>query len=434
MQRISIAIAGLGLVACGGGGGDDGGDDGMPTDVTYYQDVKPIFDAKCVNCHSADGIAPFPLDTYADVFESAGAIREAVATGLMPPWPPDPTCNDYFGNRSIDDAQKQLIDDWVAGGALEGDAANPAAPLDVENVQLSRVDLELGMVEAYTTSATATAPDDYRCFVLPWPETTTKYVTGFRARPGDTKLVHHVIAFHAQPGQVAQYQQLDDGEAGPGYTCFGGSGGPSIDMIGSWVPGTLGSDFPAGTGLEILPGSAVILQIHYNVNASPAVPDVTTLEMKLDNTVARRARTLPFTNPSWLSGQNMRIPAGNPDVMHTVQFDPSILIDLSEYDIYAAGLHMHQLGTRAVLERVRGGERACLLEIDDWNFHWQGGYGLRTPVRFQPGDEIRIECHWDNSPENQPYVGGVQQAPRDVYWGEGTRDEMCLGGMYVAPP
>jgi hypothetical protein len=55
-------------------------------------------------------------------------------------------------------------------------------------------------------------------------------------------------------------------------------------------------------------------------------------------------------------------------------------------------------------------------------------------VRFSPGDELRIECHWDNSPENQPIVGGQQQVPQDVGWGEGTSDEMCLGGFYVAPP
>jgi hypothetical protein len=31
-------------------------------------------------------------------------------------------------------------------------------------------------------------------------------------------------------------------------------------------------------------------------------------------------------------------------------------------------------------------------------------------------------------------VNGEQQAPHDVWWGEGTRDEMCLSGFYVAPP
>ena len=31
----------------------------------------------------------------------------------------------------------------------------------------------------------------------------------------------------------------------------------------------------------------------------------------------------------------------------------------------------------------------------------------------------------------QPTIDGQQQMPKDVYWGEGTTDEMCLGGFYM---
>jgi hypothetical protein len=427
------------MAACGGGGGpaDDTGDDVVPTAKTYWQDVKPIVDAKCTMCHRADGIAPFALEAYEDVADRAVAVKSAVIDGIMPPWPPNADCNSYYGNRSIDEVQKQTIIDWVDDGAQAGDPANPGPPLDVEQIRLTRVDRTLAMPIEYTTTATTTNPDDYRCFVIPWQETGTKYVTGFRARPGNARIVHHVVTFLAEPSQVATYQALDNAEAGPGYTCFGGSGGPSRTMVGTWVPGQLGSDFPAGTGLQINEGSALILQVHYNVVTAAASPDLTTLEFRIDDTVTKVARTLPFTNPTWLSSPTaMLIPAGEPDVVHQAQFDPSFYLGLSEFDIYAAGLHMHQLGTRAKLELVHSDGRPteCLLQIDDWNFHWQGGYGLRTPLRFAPGDALRIECHWDNSPENQPYVNGEQQAPQDVGWGEGTSDEMCLGGFYVAPP
>ena len=55
-------------------------------------------------------------------------------------------------------------------------------------------------------------------------------------------------------------------------------------------------------------------------------------------------------------------------------------------------------------------------------------------MTVNPGDRIRVECHWDNSAANQPIVDGVQQEPHDVGWGEGTGDEMCLGLMYVTAP
>ena len=40
-----------------------------------------------------------------------------------------------------------------------------------------------------------------------------------------------------------------------------------------------------------------------------------------------------------------------------------------------------------------------------------------------------VECHFDNSPENQPIVDGQRLPVRGVYWGGRTADEMCLGNV-----
>jgi hypothetical protein len=50
----------------------------------------------------------------------------------------------------------------------------------------------------------------------------------------------------------------------------------------------------------------------------------------------------------------------------------------------------------------------------------------------KPGDQLSIECHWNNSAANQPLVDGKKLEPRDVDWGESTTDEMCLGLLYVS--
>ena len=38
---------------------------GTSATVTYWQDVAPIYNQRCVSCHQAGGIGPFRLDTYA---------------------------------------------------------------------------------------------------------------------------------------------------------------------------------------------------------------------------------------------------------------------------------------------------------------------------------------------------------------------------------
>lgn len=433
-MRSHLGLAALGFsIVLGACGGEEGGDDDGEGGVTYYQDVKPLVDAKCVGCHSDDGIAPFPLTTYDELVEMAGVALVNVENKAMPPWPPNPDCNDYFADRSLSDDQIALFKAWVEGGRVMGDPAAAAPPLDTEQIRLSRVDKTLTMPVEYTPQTTTDNPDDYRCFVIPWTETATKYITGFRALPGNPKVVHHVIAFYAPPNQVATYRGLDDAEAGAGYTCFGGTGGPSRAWVGAWAPGSLGSDMPANTGLQIEPGSAIILQVHYNVVAAGPEPDLTSVELKLDDAVGKVATIQPWANPNWIDSQLMRIPAGEPDVMHSFEFDTT-LVTGGSFTIWSAGLHMHTLGTRATASIVRAdGTSECLLQIDDWNFRWQGSYALRTPPVFNRGDKLRVECHWDNSPANQPLVGGQPQVSEDVYWGEGTSDEMCLSAFYITP-
>jgi hypothetical protein len=68
-----------------------------------------------------------------------------------------------------------------------------------------------------------------------------------------------------------------------------------------------------------------------------------------------------------------------------------------------------------------------LLDVQNWDFGWQRTYMLRKPVTLNPGEKLALRCQWDNSPENQPIIEGIRIIPRDVRWGEGTFDEMCLG-------
>lgn len=71
------------------------------------------------------------------------------------------------------------------------------------------------------------------------------------------------------------------------------------------------------------------------------------------------------------------------------------------------------------------------MQINDYDFSWQGGAGFAESVTIQQGDRLVIECLWDNSAANQPIVDGRQITPEDRDWGEGTTDEMCLGVYYA---
>lgn len=430
-------LARLALAACAALAAACGNDtEPAPAAATYYEVVKPILDARCAGCHYEGGVAPMPLGTYEQVAEYAGLVGAVVRDGLMPPWRADAACNDYRASRALAPEQRDAIAAWVAAGAPPGDPAREGPPLAVETVALSRVDETLAMAEPYQPVAGPDRLDDYRCFILPWTAATTQYVTGFRARPGNLAAAHHAIAFLAAPEQAQTYAALDAADPGPGWACFGGTGGPARQWIGGWAPGNDGADLAPGLGIEIPPGSLIILQMHYHLAAGgAAAPDRTSLDFRIADQVDRVARILPWANPGWVSGAvPMQIPANAPDVVHEFAFDPTVapLSGASRVTIHNAALHMHLLGTRGrvSIERAGGGS-TCLLQIDDWDFDWQTDYALRAPEVLAPGDRLRLECHWDNTVANQPVVGGSLQAPRDVAWGEGSGDEMCLGILLV---
>ena len=421
--------------ASGSTGGEEETTGGQaPIEVTYFGDIKPVVDAKCASCHTGGGIAPFPLQTYADLVEYMPLAETAIHERTMPPWQPDDGCTDYVGDISLTDDEIALIDEWLGEEMPEGDPASEGPPLTLDMPTLTRVDLELDMPTEYVPRQT---PDDYRCFLIEWPEeyADTTYVTGFRAVPGNDAIVHHVIAFLATEDQKETYYALDDAEEGPGYTCFGGTNGPATTWLGGWAPGSQGSDLPDGLGLPVPPGSLVILQVHYNALDTNVDPDMTGVELKVDAEVDKEAMILPWTNPYWVTGGQMQIPAGEPDVEHVFAFDPASPMAFGRpITVYSAALHMHLLGKSGRLSVERSnGDSECLLEISNYDFNWQDSYGFTNPVRVESGDQLRLECHHDNSPENQPFVDGEKADPVDVAWGEGTRDEMCLGAFLVSP-
>src|SRR4051812_23745478 len=99
------------------------------SELTYWKDIKPIADAKCVGCHTENNIAPFTLKSFADFKAVTDKVHVAVANKVMPPWPPARDCSDYLADRSLTDEQIKTITGWIDQGAIEGNPSDykPAA-------------------------------------------------------------------------------------------------------------------------------------------------------------------------------------------------------------------------------------------------------------------------------------------------------------------
>jgi uncharacterized membrane protein len=100
MNRLIFAVAAV-TTACSSGGSRRGDDTPGSTsaplvcDVTLprscsdmslgWADVQPIFEQRCIGCHSGDPGGPWPLTSYEHAADWANEIRSQMRACSMPP-------------------------------------------------------------------------------------------------------------------------------------------------------------------------------------------------------------------------------------------------------------------------------------------------------------------------------------------------------------
>lgn len=404
-----------------------------PTSLTYHQDTKALVDRYCVSCHTAGGIAPFALTDYESVATHAAAITASVEAGTMPPWLPSDQGEPLRFSRALPKDLKASLIEWLKAGAPAGDAAKPARvvlpPLDMPAPP--RRDLFLDPGVTYQPKANLT--DDYRCFVIDpgtgsgMPE--EKYVQASLVTPGNPAIVHHVILFEVPAGKRQAVLDKDQAEAGPGYTCFGGAGVGSAEMVTGWAPGGVNQRLESTDGIRLRKGSMLVMQVHYNLTRSPGAGDRTTIELELaQKPPQNRLYLAPLADPDRLF-----LKAGDPEAGQAIAVPIKLVLDYlkaPELTLVSLTPHMHTLGKSIALTL----DGQPLIDLPRWDFHWQQGYGLVKPVVAKGNQLLVLECRYDNSMANQPIVDGQRRLPIDVTWGERTSDEMCLMFLGVRLP
>lgn len=229
--------------------------------------------------------------------------------------------------------------------------------------------------------------------------------------------------------------------------------GSANRLVQGWVPGSVPTQYPPNTGLFAPANSFIVVQMHYNTTAGggtdqstlrlqvePFSPDITPIfgrplvapveipcpdgveNEACNREIAQQQVINPRTSDALLAacGQSLSDYADNTAENAYGYCDYPVNV---EGWVIEVGGHMHELGSamRITLNPAAEDEQ-ILLEIPEWDFHWQGTYFLANPVEIKPGDTIRVECWWDNS-----------EGERYVVWGEGTRDEMCWNPVNIIP-
>lgn len=381
--------------------------------VTFSNQIVRLFQNRCQNCHRPGTVAPFSLLTYADARPNARRIKTFTQTGEMPPWKPVAGHGEFAGERRLTQQEIDLIARWVDAGAPEGDPRDLPPPLPFsEGWAFGQPDLILEPEADFQVPADDL--DTYRCFSLPTHLIRDRFLIKLDFQPGARSIVHHILLMEDALGVSALYHNPDDPQ--PGFACWGGSGIPSIDMLGVWSSGFQPEQLPSGFGLHMESTSRIIMQVHYHNTTGRTVADRSRAGLYFSpDRVPKEVVYLPLFNPLF------RIPPGDPKytVRATVTLPPGV-----SARIVFIFPHMHLLGREIRVEAVYpNSARRSLLYIDHWDLEWQDIYYLRDPILLPPLTRLELTAVYDNSEEN-PH--NPNHPPRAVAWGEQTTDEMCL--------
>jgi hypothetical protein len=360
-------------------------------------------------------VGPFSLETYDQARKRASDIATVVAARGMPPWKADPHVGVKFKDvRILSEENIATVTAWAEAGAPEGNPADLPAPAKFpDDWHLGPPDLIVDM--GIDFEVPASGEDIYRCFVVPTHLEKDQYVSAVEYRPGNRRVVHHILAFVDTSGKA---RERDQAEPGPGYTCFGGPGDPIHGGLGGWAPGNQAEPLPEGIGRSLPKNSDVIVQVHYHPQGK-AETDRSKIGLYFSKKPIKQVIHWGVViNPG------LELPPGQRNIEVKAAWE--VPVDLTAW---AVTPHMHLLGRDMQISvKFPDGRVQDVIKVPDWDFNWQYTYFFEQPMDIPKGSLVYLVSHYDNSESN---ARNPHKPPKLVKWGEATTDEMCIGFLGV---
>lgn len=369
---------------------------------TYAKDIVPLLQKGCVKCHSPGNIAPWAMTNHTVLRDYAPLMKDEMLSRRMPPWHADRAPQSYSNDGMLSGEEIALLVDWIDRGAPREDGPDPLA----EAVPPPPPDWPIGAPDRVITlqrqSIPASGTVNYKYLIVPNPFPNDVWLRAAAVKPGNARVVHHVLVFTAST--FADVLQIQAGLGG---------------YFAAYVPGMDQVEFPGNTGKLLKKGATIVFQVHYTATGKPET-DTTQLGLYLSPTQPKgELRTAAAYDTQFT------IPAGTTD--HPAQAEFTLPYDSLLHEMSP---HMHFRGSWFRFEAVLpDNRRELLLNVPFYRFDWQTLYRLNEPRRLPAGTRIVATGGWDNSAKNpyNPDPGAT------VRFGEQSWEEMFIGYFNFSP-
>ncbi len=381
----------------------DGGEGPDALPVSYAREVAPILQAKCVSCHSPGNIGPWAMTGHRKVKGMASMVEEVLLARRMPPWDADPHFGKFLNDASLTLAETQTLLRWVHQGAPRGEGPDPLEAAKVPPAPewpMGQPDIVLRLAAPQQIPATGVV--EYRHIEVLAGNTNEGWVGAILVKPGNKKVLHHIIARLKDGGQQDHLGQPE--------------------MYVGWAPGSTQGPLPRGGGKYLPKNARFDFELHYTTCGSPQT-DATEIGLYLlKEKPAARFESVPVVD------HGFEIKPGDPDS----RAEGSYCFPQAA-TLHSLTPHMHGRGRWMKFEALfPDGRRETLCSVPRYDFNWQLTYVLDKPRKIPAGTWVILSGGYDNSVRNP----ANPDPKKFVHWGEQSWDEMFLGWYNVTwdPP
>ncbi len=379
--------------------------------LTYYDDIQPIIQKNCVNCHRKGQVAPFTLTSYEDVERRAGFIKKVTTQKYMPPNPADPSVSTFKNVKKLTPEEIEKIAKWVDQGKAKGKSQETISNNQSTISNFKEPDMVLTFNKPFTIKGDNR--EHFKVFVIPTNTSEDLYVSGIDYIPQNKQFAHHCRFMI----DTTHLLRADDGiEVGEKSELERLNIKMNDIFWHGWIPGNSAIFYPDSTAKRLPKGSDIVLNMHYSPSSKDVVEEAKILIYLTKKPVKRLVKTF-ILEENAVVNEPFLIPKDT--VIKFYQRSGVMPIDISLISITP---HMHLLGKNFKAYAITpDGDLINLIKIDNWDFNWQMTYQFEKMMKIPRGSVIYSEAEYDNTPKNgrNPY-----NPPQEVPYGWGTKNEM----------
>lgn len=325
---------------------------------TFSDDVLPIVQTRCAECHSPGGVAPMSLLTHADAIPWAESIRVELMAGHMPPWRIESAATRFRNLAPFSAREMNVLLTWASGGTPQGNGGAEAVATSRPEWTLGEPDMAIPLRSVTVGSDAQAQTEEFRISIP------ARLLRAVDLLPGTPSMVRR--------GTISIRPRSSDARP---------AGLAPERLVALWLPGDHAVSLDPGMAFDVPDLAELIVRVDYRKTwqyERQALSDQSTIG-------------LYFADPSAASVQVVR--ALNPGTTDSpTTFATTISEDVRAIALYAEP-DLSGADVRVVAARPDGSSEELIAFRP--RAEWPRRYFFREPITLPRGTRVQVTAAFD---------------------------------------